>query len=238
MADESIITKIEALLRKADGASTPEEAEAFYEGATRLMLKYQVDEAMLDPTRDHARETPAWEEFEYSPNNYWMPGKRELLLAACEMAGSGTRFVYFTNCGNGAQACRVVGFAMERSVAKRAYASLYMQARMGASAAGCASKREVSSFMVGYARGVIYKVISAQTDEEAKLSSSTALALRDRSDEVKDLYEAEDVRPAPEYEAEQRALRSGWVEGQNADLMTQERIARDSSSDRSRALEA
>jgi hypothetical protein len=40
-------SKIEALLRKAEGASTAEEAEAYSKAAERLMIKWGIDDAMV-----------------------------------------------------------------------------------------------------------------------------------------------------------------------------------------------
>jgi len=48
MTDEKIISKIQALLTKAeDKGSTPEESEAFYAKAQALMTKYAIDQELL-----------------------------------------------------------------------------------------------------------------------------------------------------------------------------------------------
>lgn len=47
MTETDIITKIQALLAKAEGGTTPEEAEALIAKAQQLMARYAIDEAML-----------------------------------------------------------------------------------------------------------------------------------------------------------------------------------------------
>lgn len=209
---------IEALLRKAMSTDSQEEAETFFAGAARLMAKHGITEAELNLARD-VRELPGHERWAYSPNAYWLPGKRELLLAACEIAGSGTRYLYYAgNQRRGPQECEVFGYAKEREIAKSAYASLYIQGRAAASRGGWKSTKEVSSFLIGFAHGVIYKVIDVRTTEEAKVSESTALALRDRSEEVADLYNEQDAKPAPKVSTDWFASQAGREAGLDADI--------------------
>lgn len=219
-----IVEKIEALLKQADSTEHPEERDAFYAGARRLMVKHSIEEADLNLARG-VTESPETEEWTYSPNNYWMPGKRALIDAACKMAGSGTTFIYYSRAGTGEQRCRLIGYQAERTVAKAAYQSLYLQARVEASRAGFTSKREVSSFLAGFAQGVIGKIVMAQIDEEQKLSESTALVLRDRSLAVVELADAQGAKPDSGIQVDQFAHANGVKAGQEADLITQERLS-------------
>lgn len=224
-SEQDIIEQIEALLRQAESSEFPEERDAFYAGARRLMVKHAIDEAALNTARGTTEE-PESEHFQYSPNDSWVPGKRQLLAVACEMAGSGTQFVYYTG-GIGpsrAQYCDLIGYQAERAVAKAAYASLYLQARQDASKAGFSTKKQVTSFMVGYAQGVLQKVIAARIDEEATLEPGTAIVLRDRSLAVKEMVEEMGVASAPKYSADPLATVLGEQAGRRADLITQERL--------------
>ena len=78
MAEEKILIRVQKLLDKANDPSvTEEERQTFIEGADRLMIKYQIDEAMLMATmtkeerrkpvsvRFHAADAdaPHWEKF-------------------------------------------------------------------------------------------------------------------------------------------------------------------------------
>ena len=55
MADqETIAQRIVKLLAKAEGASTPEEAETFFDAAARLQAKHAIDEMMLAKARGQA----------------------------------------------------------------------------------------------------------------------------------------------------------------------------------------
>lgn len=51
---ESILTKVEALLAKAESSDHEAERDAFINGAQRLMTKYAIDEAMLRQANDVA----------------------------------------------------------------------------------------------------------------------------------------------------------------------------------------
>lgn len=44
---DAMIAKVEKIMRKAERAGSPEEAQAFFEGAQRLMAQHGIDEAML-----------------------------------------------------------------------------------------------------------------------------------------------------------------------------------------------
>ena len=49
---EKIINRIEALLRKAESTNSDEEREMLSAKAEELMIKYSIDQAMLDPDRN------------------------------------------------------------------------------------------------------------------------------------------------------------------------------------------
>lgn len=55
--NEDKVRKIEGLLKKAERAATPEEAEAFFGKAQELMTKWSIDAMMLDLERGEKRET-------------------------------------------------------------------------------------------------------------------------------------------------------------------------------------
>ena len=48
---EKIVNRIEALLRKAESTNSDEERETLSAKAEELMIKYSIDQAMLDPDR-------------------------------------------------------------------------------------------------------------------------------------------------------------------------------------------
>lgn len=58
MTETDYAAKIDALLRKAEATDNPHEAEAFSAAAERLMLKWSVDDAMLEAIRaEHGTKT-------------------------------------------------------------------------------------------------------------------------------------------------------------------------------------
>lgn len=62
---DDMLRKVQALLAKADDpATTVPEAEAFREGAERLMQRYRIDEAMLNEAKPlHLQIHPTWREW-------------------------------------------------------------------------------------------------------------------------------------------------------------------------------
>jgi hypothetical protein len=95
MAEEKILQRVKKLLDKANDPSvTPEERQAFIEGADKLMIKHEIDEAMLDATLSQSeRRKPVKDYFQAADANaeYWEQF-RTVMGMICKLHG--VRIVY------------------------------------------------------------------------------------------------------------------------------------------------
>lgn len=211
---ETIIEKVEKLLRKAESTTHEAERDAFMAKATELMQRHRIEQAELRLAGGTSEEIThtVWE---YSPNNAHMPGKRHLLLAACFIAGD-VQFLYHTGSIN-EQRCTLIGTETEIETAKVVYASLYTQASVVCLGLRLRSKKERTSFLVGYAQGVLAKAKAARDTVDTE--PGMALVLASRSEEVNAyLNENFNAKEGPSYTADYAARQRGVIEGSKADI--------------------
>lgn len=215
MADrESIIERVEKLLRKAESTTHEAERDAFMAKATELMQRHRIEQAELR-LAGGTSEAITHTVWEYSPNNANMPGKRHLLLAACFIAGD-VQFLYHTGSIN-EQRCTLIGTETEIETAKVIYASLYTQGSVKCLELRLRSKRERTSFLVGYAQGAMAKAKEAR--DTVATEPGMALVLASRAKEVKDyLDENFSVKTGAGYDADYAARTAGVREGAKADI--------------------
>lgn len=212
---EGIISKIENCLRRAEATTHEGERQAALQAAARLMEKYAIEQAELSLASD-AREEIIQKEIVYSNSNANLPGKWALMNLACEIAG-GVRFAYITGSRH-EQRGVLLGFPTSIAAAELAYASLFTQAKSGAWTAGYTGKAQMTSFMVGFARGAHVKLMDWKAAREERIGSSMALALVDRDKEVDDAMNAMAQTVAAEPTRDAQAERAGTQAGMNADL--------------------
>lgn len=168
MADhDDIVRRIVGLLAKAEGTDIEEERDAFLAGAARLMAKYQIDQATIDGAT-RPEEMPEMETFVYATDGRFIDGKRMLLTLACEMAGGGTTggFIDSPADGDGQEWAAIIGYPVERTVARLTYVSLLKMVLSEVAKREYTQERIVNSFMIGFARGVHDKIARARRMEE------------------------------------------------------------------------
>lgn len=211
---ETIIERVEKLLRKAESTTHEAERDTFMAKATELMQRHRIEQAELRMA-GVATDEIVHEMWEYSQNNAHMPGKRHIMLAACYVAGD-AQFIYHRGSID-EQYCTLIGTKTEIETAKVVYLSLYTQATGACLAARLSTKRERTSFLVGYAQGVLAKAKEAR--ETVAMEPGMALVLASRSEEV-DAYidEKFDVTTGAAYEADWVAQQRGVIEGSKADI--------------------
>lgn len=214
--------KIEALMRQAESTTHAEEADAFLAKARQLMVKHAINEAHLDTARGETSK-PSVERWVFSTNSTWAPGKRKLVAAACIAAGSGTTFLYHPAAA-GDQVAELVGFDVEREVAKTVYNSLFAQARVGARKAGITGKKDTSSYFAGFASGAVSKLRAAEAREAFLSAPGTDIVLANRAQVVGDVAAAIPQKLAAEYKANRDASFAGYRDGKDADIASQKRL--------------
>lgn len=213
---EGRIRKLEGILRKAEGASTEEERDAFMAGASRLMEQWNIDAAELR-LAGGGREAVVTKEITYSDSDANLPGKRQLMSLACEIVGA-VRFAYASGQRH-AQTGWLVGFQDNIDAAEMLYASLFLQAKSGAWREGYTSKKQMTSYMVGFSGGAYGKLDAWRRAQQQTVSSSVALVLVDRQSEVDQVMEAMAGKPqATDYDGDPEAAWAGEAAGRDADL--------------------
>lgn len=217
MADDPVVARIDALLRKAESSEFPEERDAFYAKAAALMRRYAIDQAAIDEHRAD-RDPPGHETWVYSLERDHLDGKRLLLTLACEVAGSGTRGGFTAEEGrNGEQMCVIFGFPAERTVTRLSYLSLVNVARDEAHRRGYTSPSMVETFTVGFATALFDRLRDERLAAEAP-GAPGALVLVDRSAQVEEITpDAPDIEVSGEHR-DTAAHARGYAAGQFADV--------------------
>lgn len=123
--DEKLLERVRKLLRKAEGASTEHEAEAFTAKATELILKYGIDEAVLQQSGDKPDERVIAKTFTVEG---YAKAKLDLLREVAR--GIGCDAAFYTNDRRGWSTGRaeVVGWESDMAAFEVLFASLQMQA--------------------------------------------------------------------------------------------------------------
>lgn len=199
-ATQERVDKIQKLLNKAEGASTEEEAAAFFSKAEELMVRYSIDDAMLQATGATKKEEVVVERITL---------KTSYFMADIDLA---TAVAYPNNCKilQNKQAHRIVFIGFESEVKRviTLFLSLHMQAarfaRLGFRDEVSADEKQYMtamdkhvwkrSFRTGFAYRVgerLWEQVKATTQEAAKThGSGMELVLVDRKQEVEDVYNA------------------------------------------------
>lgn len=206
------LTKIEALLRKAEAkGATPEEAAAFTAKAETLMSKWRIEASELraeDPTIDPTKAV----EFIviYTWKSAMMTAHIELLRALvtthdCRWFYTPVRWDPEAQKRRTGRAWTIYGMPEDLAAVQLLYASLQIQAAQeynnpnvvlqrklqcgtGPSSGGKAIRFK-NSFMRGYADRVRSRLYEIRKHQESQVSSSTALVLVDAKAAVSVRYE-------------------------------------------------
>jgi hypothetical protein len=188
--DDARLTKIEALLRKAeDPAATEAEAEAFMAKAQELMTKWSIDEAMLAKAGETAQTI---ENFGFRVQGPYLVAKQRLCHAVaqangCRMYYSPGYRTWFT--------CYLVGFSEDVQKTRLLIESIIRQGdtRLPATPPGYNGTRFRNSYWFGYASEIgtrLREVMKATVREAEAQVPGTALVLVDRKQQVDDWMDA------------------------------------------------
>lgn len=199
---ESMNQKIEKLLRLAERAGTPEEAETASRMAERLMTKWGIEEAVL---RANMGEDAKPEQIvtKYGPLLSHILLKARVSVMSAVFKGMGNMKVWRTS-ANGKQGMVVVmGFESDVDRAMTLANSLLLQAdhacahwskhdplyKALSSSQKLYARRQ---FLFGFANEVERRLTEMRTEETDATSDSksTALVLRDRGKEVDDYFDS------------------------------------------------
>ncbi|MCI4042333.1 DUF2786 domain-containing protein [Streptomyces sp. TRM75563] len=192
---EALLSKVRALLRKAENpGATEEEARAYLAKATELMAKYGIEQAMLDDAVTEP-ERPVDRIVDLYPP-YVKEGRRLLARIGYEMR---CRSVYPGGKDN-RHRVHLFGFETDLQATEMLFASLRLQMLEGADRADRLHRPETEdvraykrSWMLGFVREVTARIGAAQqaakaaaeeqavADEEPTSGRSVALVLADRT---------------------------------------------------------
>ena len=186
--DNAQLTKIEALLAKAEATQFEDEAAAFIAKAQALMVKYSIDEAMLDAARVNGRTSEPVSE----TITLGKPRARNLMTFAALLDGIAKPNNVRVVLAGGPSTAHLVGFPGDIARVRMLYASLLVQ-MLGheAEAAKTAYYRHrtsyKASFYVGWVRRVVARIQEAAylaKRDYASEGAGTELVLASREDRV------------------------------------------------------
>jgi len=195
--DERVLSRIRALLAKAEATSSAAEADAFTAGAQERMARHSIDLAMVqastDPGGAGAGERPATRRIWVDPP--YEQSKTVLLNAVA--AANRCRSVWTRNIGF----CTVIGFSADLDAVEALFTSLLVQATTAMTRAGriesaggrTRSKSFRQSFLAAFAVRIgerLSEVTRAQTEAaEAEIGAQRLLpVLASRQQDIEDRF--------------------------------------------------
>lgn len=237
MVDDTMIDKVMKLLAKAE-STTPEEAEALVAKATELMVRHEIDQAMLATARGE-KSTDVIIEKRITFKGTYAVGIRDLMFAI----GRANNFRLIQGKGYGIDLTGTwIGFSRDLANAEVLLTSLMIQQAREAGRfmqttsplLGRSEKYQTKrSHMMGFADGVQTRMMAsrrAAEDAAQKVhvaacpdsTTSVALVLKDKDEQVKDWF---DERYGRLRAGRRRHLAGSWnarsaghMAGQSADL--------------------
>ncbi|HEX3900573.1 MAG TPA: DUF2786 domain-containing protein [Mycobacteriales bacterium] len=176
--DDAVLARIRKLLAMAEHPGTPPaEAEAAATAAERLIVKHAIDEALL-AARSDVRTKP--EVRTIAIDSPYASAKVVLLSAVAR--AHGVRVI--THSGESAKAT-MVGFDSDLQLVDLLFTSLLLQAATSLRRQPASGRAFRRAFLIGFAAEVGERLQQARSDAVAESGgASTALALRNREDEV------------------------------------------------------
>lgn len=222
---EKIINRIEALLRKAESTNSDEERETLSAKAEELMIKYSIDQAMLDPDRNTEDQIISVQV--HMRGIYQMIHMASALSVVKAMGARG----YYTDLRrlNKTVVVTIIDFESTIGMIQRMVDSVLTQGMMSMSFWWAANKSEWAasqgymarrSYLEGFGRGVADRIRREREEAVAEVSetSSGELVLaRDRKldDAVASLGL---VAKAARHRSARDARVAGFIDGQQADI--------------------
>jgi len=172
--DERVLSRIRALLAKAESSTFPAEAETFTAGAQSLMARHSIDHALLASLHQSSREEPTGRRIGID-NPYDAP--KAMLLTAVADANR-CRTVWSRGLGFGT----VIGFPADLDAVELLFTSLLVQAttammQAGPRTDGYGRSRTRSfrqSFLTAYASRIGQRLAQTTREETTKAASEPA----------------------------------------------------------------
>lgn len=218
---EDIIRRIQGLLNKAEGTKNEHEAATFLEGAQRLMLKYQIDEAALAAANKAAGKVEEIVTKLISIKKKPMTPVHQTFL---------NRLAHLYSCRmwyvRGTEANYVVGYEGDVRFVEMLFVSVQIQmlTSLAAAGGGKGQPRPIV-WRKNYADGYYSRVISRMQDIKHKVEDETgpgtSIVLRDRGLAVQDwLDENLNLKTARKTQAriDWAARAAGARDGDHADI--------------------
>lgn len=225
---ESLNQKIQKLLRLAERAGTPEEAEAASRMAEKLMLRWGVDEAMIRSNL-HDDQKPEAIVVKYTAKFPQAFIKPRTSIAAGIVGGMGNMKAWISG-----DVVAVMGFESDVDRALTLVPSLLIQADHALASwwkgyplrkmlTAAEAKRAKRQFLFGFANEVRDRLakMRAEVVDETSDSKSTALVLRDRGALVDEEFNAvmgNRLRPARSVKGSIHGGAAGREAGRRANL--------------------
>ena len=222
---EKIINRIEALLRKAESTNSDEERETLSAKAEELMIKYSIDQAMLDPDRNTEDQIVSVQT--HIRGIYQMIHMSSALSVVQAMGARG----YYSDLRrlNKTVVVTVIDFESTIGLVQRMVDSTLAQSMMSMGFWWTANKNEWAasqgymarrSFLEGFGRGVADRIRREREEAVAEVSETSGGELvlaRDRKldDAVAPLGL---VNKSSRHRSARDARTAGFVDGQRADI--------------------
>lgn len=225
--------KIAGLLAKAERTDNPQEAEAYSAKAERLMVKWNIDAAMVAEAAHGQQPKPEAIVHKRIITGGVTYGMGYLMLGYHTVLGMGTMDAYRTRTGN-KHVLVIVGYESDVDRANMLVTSLMLQAQTAQRAwwrtledkqylTKRESEREKREFLAAFGRAVKGRLVETRMDEDAAQASTggTELVVRSRRQRVED-YMAEEhphMRKAQGPQAGSSvSRRAGRAAGEKANL--------------------
>jgi hypothetical protein len=219
---KDVLARVRKLLAVAEHPNTPpEEADNAARAAERLIVKHAIDEALLEAAA-HTKTRPETRtmivEAPYA--------SAKTSLAGAVASAHGVRAIVT----RGAEGVRVifVGFPADLAVVDLLYTSLLLQATTSVRRQPQRDRAFRRAFLIGFAAQVGERLRETRRQVVANVGKeSTAIALRDRQQDVEDAVRARfpHLRTTRTTVSDRGGLLAGRRSGANADLASGARIA-------------
>jgi len=226
---EKKIDLIAQMLAKAE-STTPEEAEALTAAAEKLMVKYMIDQSVIDARR--AKKGEASEKIIEQRFDFTGAYRGELVNLAFRVAvGLGNlRAMQYTGGTGKVFSIWIIGFESDVAQAKILIESLQLQAAVAVREWWKLNKAEYSwqssyeqekarrSFVHGFGSGAGKRITESRRQVVEEVSTGTALVLVNRKDQVDAYYDQKDLRKSRSRSATgaDAAASHGYRAGQQA----------------------
>ena len=225
MTESTYVTKINALLRKAESTGSQAEADALFGKAQELMTKWAIDDAMLDQARGKDEQEKIEQRVVILRSNFYdadagiltsvaVNNQARVLVTERKGEKRGERYAY------------IVGFPTDLDRVEMLFTSMMIQ--MGSAleqhirnlpeplaSDRYAKKQERKSFRIGFSSRIYTRLREARdTTAQTGTGNPYALALQSKEERVQNYLD--EMGAGPKRRGKQKISSSGYVAGQRA----------------------